>query len=347
MIKTPETLDMLRDVNIPSPTDDYVLAYNATTGLWEAVAASGGVTDHGALTGLADDDHSQYHTDARGDARYLYRENVAAFTPDGNYEPATKKYVDDNIGGGGLSFLEFTIEEHFMDVLLDAGGANGTGNPAIAQKVITAVGCTGLTKANGFLVIELKCTAGTLGEVGQIELTSSGTWDDEEWHIDPPWSDITTEWKTFILPLANAVTQGGELNPSKGISFIRWYNISTDGNVTIYWKNAHIRYAVPIPTGVSGYLEVPAACTISQVTMLANESGSIIVDIWKDTYANFPPTDADSITAVAPPTITTAQKSQDSTLTNWTISLSAGDILAFNVDSCTTITKVTIIIRMS
>lgn len=31
---------------------------------------SGGVTDHGALTGLSDDDHPQYHTNARGDARY-------------------------------------------------------------------------------------------------------------------------------------------------------------------------------------------------------------------------------------------------------------------------------------
>lgn len=28
------------------------------------------ISDHGALTGLADDDHAQYHTDARGDARY-------------------------------------------------------------------------------------------------------------------------------------------------------------------------------------------------------------------------------------------------------------------------------------
>jgi hypothetical protein len=34
------------------------------------VTAGGGVTDHGALTGLADDDHSQYHNDSRGDARY-------------------------------------------------------------------------------------------------------------------------------------------------------------------------------------------------------------------------------------------------------------------------------------
>lgn len=29
-----------------------------------------GPTDHGALTGLGDDDHAQYHNDARGDARY-------------------------------------------------------------------------------------------------------------------------------------------------------------------------------------------------------------------------------------------------------------------------------------
>lgn len=32
------------------------------------------------------------------DARYLYKENVSAFTPDGDYEPATKKYVDDTAG---------------------------------------------------------------------------------------------------------------------------------------------------------------------------------------------------------------------------------------------------------
>jgi hypothetical protein len=36
-----------------------------------AGGGSTGVTDHGALTGLAGDDHGQYHTDARGDARYV------------------------------------------------------------------------------------------------------------------------------------------------------------------------------------------------------------------------------------------------------------------------------------
>lgn len=36
---------------------------------WQTPAS--GVTDHGALTGLGDDDHTQYHNDARGDARYV------------------------------------------------------------------------------------------------------------------------------------------------------------------------------------------------------------------------------------------------------------------------------------
>lgn len=35
-----------------------------------------GSSDHGALTGLGDDDHSQYHNDTRGDARYYTQSAV-------------------------------------------------------------------------------------------------------------------------------------------------------------------------------------------------------------------------------------------------------------------------------
>jgi hypothetical protein len=44
--------------------------YGRNNNAWVEVTGGGGVTDHGALTGLADDDHTQYHTNARGDARY-------------------------------------------------------------------------------------------------------------------------------------------------------------------------------------------------------------------------------------------------------------------------------------
>jgi len=101
-----------------------------------------------------------------------------------------------------------------------------------------------------------------------------------------------------------------------------------------------------ITTGTKGFITVPYPCTITQVTMLADQSGSAVVDVWKDTYANYPPTVADTITAAAKPTISAAVKSQDSTLTGWTTSVSAGDVIGFNVDSAATITRLTVVLRV-
>ena len=97
-----------------------------------------------------------------------------------------------------------------------------------------------------------------------------------------------------------------------------------------------------ITTGLKGFLRVPYAATITAAELIGDQTGSIVVDVWKDSYANFPPTDADSITASAPPTLSSAVKSTDATLTGWTTSLAAGDYLAFNVDSITTVEQVTL-----
>ncbi len=51
-----------------------------------------GTADHGSLTGLGDNDHPQYPLASN----VLELDNTDAFTPDADYEPATKKYVDDN-----------------------------------------------------------------------------------------------------------------------------------------------------------------------------------------------------------------------------------------------------------
>jgi hypothetical protein len=101
-----------------------------------------------------------------------------------------------------------------------------------------------------------------------------------------------------------------------------------------------------ITTGQKGHLEIPFKCEIQRVTLLADQSGSIVIDIWKDTYANFPPTVADTITASAKPTLSSAQKYQDATLTGWTKTINAGDILAFNVDSAATLTRVTLSLKV-
>lgn len=93
-------------------------------------------------------------------------------------------------------------------------------------------------------------------------------------------------------------------------------------------------------------LEIPFACTITAARLLADQSGSVVIEVAKTTYSSYAPgthpVSGDKITASAPPTISSASKSQDTTLTGWTTSVSAGDILGFSVTSATTITRVTV-----
>lgn len=91
-----------------------------------------------------------------------------------------------------------------------------------------------------------------------------------------------------------------------------------------------------ITTGNKLGLRVPFACTITGVSLGLDQTGSIVIDIWKDTHANYPPTVADTITASAKPTISSAVKYESTTLTGWTTSITAGDWLFFNVDSVST-----------
>ena len=97
-----------------------------------------------------------------------------------------------------------------------------------------------------------------------------------------------------------------------------------------------------ISTGVRGHFLIPFNCRIEQATILALVSGSIVLDLWRDTYANFPPTAADSICGTSKPTLVSTNRSQDSTLSGWSTNLVRGDILAVNVDSASTVTQVTL-----
>ncbi len=105
--------------------------------------------------------------------------------------------------------------------------------------------------------------------------------------------------------------------------------------------------AVPT-TGVKGDLLIPFACTITQATMQADQSGSAVIDIWKKTYTlDSPPTVANTITASALPTLSSHQSSQDSTLTGWTTSIAAGDMLRFNLNSVSTCQRITLTLKVT
>jgi len=105
-----------------------------------------------------------------------------------------------------------------------------------------------------------------------------------------------------------------------------------------------------ITTGIKGAIQIPFDATIVSWTILSTDasitSGSIVVDIWKDALANYPPTVADTITASAKPTLTTATSATSSTLTGWTTSVTAGDVLLFNVDSVTSVKRITLLLKL-
>lgn len=101
-----------------------------------------------------------------------------------------------------------------------------------------------------------------------------------------------------------------------------------------------------ITTGAKGDVRIDFDCTIVQWTLLADQSGSIVVDIWKDVYANYPPTLADTITASSEPTLSSTDHNTDAALDGWTTTITAGDTLRFHVDSVTTVTRVTLTLKL-
>lgn len=102
-----------------------------------------------------------------------------------------------------------------------------------------------------------------------------------------------------------------------------------------------------ITTGTKGYVSIPYGGTITGWVLMSDQTGSIVIDVWKDNYASFPPTVADTIAGSEKPTLSSAIINQNVSLSTWTTSITAGDIIAFNVDSASTLTRVNLAINIT
>jgi hypothetical protein len=105
------------------------------TGVLTNSGGGGGVTDHGALTGLVDDDHTQYHTNARGDARYSalgHSHSIANVT---GLQTALDNKIDDNQATAfGLSVLN-SADNATARINLGLGSAATTSSSAYAAAI--------------------------------------------------------------------------------------------------------------------------------------------------------------------------------------------------------------------
>jgi hypothetical protein len=99
-------------------------------------------------------------------------------------------------------------------------------------------------------------------------------------------------------------------------------------------------------TGSTVVLSFSTAATITGVTVICKESGSITFTVKKSTFANYPTTT--DITGGNDVVVSAAQKLQNTTLTGWTTSIAAGDQVELAITGTpSTVTRATLTLHLS
>ena len=308
------------------------------TGTWDLTGLTSLTTGphhfaDGAVIYAQDDNSNTMTSSAAGWTFNLFPMTPSA-APDADYEVANKKYVDDTAVGGGT------------DWTTDQGATN--------------IHINNLDWATVWALTAFEDEAQDFFDSNVSNSAWDGTWATDTGSVaslavlDSILINYDADRNGVIDGISSLVdveiTGGDDIDASTMAvwdgSKLLGSGISTDSVVDDAIEFVIDGGGAEIATGVHGFLEIPFDCTVVSVTLLADQSGSVVVDLWMDTYANYPPTDADTITSSTPPTITTATKSQDTTLTSWTTSLVEGSILGFNVDSVTTCERVTVSIKV-
>lgn len=174
----------------------------------------------------------------------------------------------------------------------------------------------------------------------------------------------------FTLDQLTAATKITFINYGAGaVTFVNGSGVTAAGSLTIPGAVGNIYYSALViydtlttPRVINGasaqydtldfvieglagailYRQIPFTCTIVSCTLVSDVSGSAVYDLWLDTYANFPPTVADTIVASAKPTLSSAVNSKDTTLTGWSKALTKGYWMAIKCDSASTLQKCTL-----
>ena len=339
MIETVDALDDIGDVNAPAPADNESLTWDAATSKWIPEAVTPGAHAASHQDGGADEISVAGLSGLLADDQHVLDAEVLLVAAALVHATRHQNGGADEISVAGLSGL-LADDQHVLD----------------AEVLAVAAALVHATRHQNGGADEIS-VAGLSGELAdnqppKAHKTSHENGGGDEISLAGLSGDPADTINKSLLTTRGDIIRRGAAAPER-------LGIATDGKIFKSdgtdpgWTDdlASITFIIDgggsaITTGEKGHLEIPFSCTILQCTLLADQTGSIVIDIWKALYANFPPTDADSITAAAPPTISSAQKSQDSTLFGWTTSIGPGDILAFNVDSCSTIERVTLSLKV-
>lgn len=118
-------------------------------------------------------------------------------------------------------------------------------------------------------------------------------------------------------------------------------------NITVSVSGVFSGAGVALVAPQTSFIYVPYAGTITAATIIADQTGSAVVDVWKVPLASVPATSANSIAASDLPTLSSAIQHTDTTLTGWTTTVNAGDVIYFHLSSASTITQLEVTLSIS
>lgn len=269
------------------------------------------------------------------------------------YDPSTQTIVVPNI-----EFVDVTIEgdiiftndaDHVImvlpttgatpgkDLTITAGGSvNGAGGDLVLDAGNSSASTDGAveigtTNADG---VEIGRTGKTTLVNGFFQATQLATFDDALVNDDLEVNGDILADGTIIGDGATTTT-GFTKSADVDSSLATVDLVKLGGFIYQFYEGGAV-------LSVRNYIRFRAlsACEIVSVTLLADQVGSVVVDIEKGDYNTYPTTA--SICAADKPTITASNKATDATLNGWTKTIAAGDIIAIAIDSIATITELTL-----
>jgi hypothetical protein len=93
-----------------------------------------------------------------------------------------------------------------------------------------------------------------------------------------------------------------------------------------------------LTTGSKGFRYIEQDCTITGWNVIADQTGSVIFDVKRAGV---------SIVGTEKPNLYSQQYNSDTSLSTWTTSLSAGDIIEFVIDSASIVTRATLTVLVT
>ncbi len=364
-----------------SATDNAIVRFDGTTG--KLIQNSGITIADGASGTLAGSNSGDQTITLTGDVTGSGTGSFAATiandavtnTKAANMAQSTIKGRAVGAGTGDPTDLTATQATAILDTLVGDSGSGGT--KGLAPAPVAGDAAAGkFLKADGSYAVPPGTGAGTVTTSGSPASGNLTKFSGASAITNGDLSGDVTTSGTLAATIANDAVSYAKMQNVAAASRLLGRGsaggsgdveeITPGNNLSLSGTTLHVARAltfgmvmddgtgVALTVGVKGFVRIPVACTITKWTVLsidgAATAGSISIDLWRDTLANYPPVVGDSIVGGGTkPALSSANAAEGSSLGGWTsTAIVAGDIIGFAAEATpATVTRVLVEIEAS